>query len=73
MGKGINERIRGGCLNGQRADSSFYENRNVNDRPEALINRSDFGHWKADSVVSKRGVSACLATFVEQRHVNILP
>lgn len=64
-GKRYKRKNKGRVL--KRPDSSFYENRNVNDRPEALINCSDFGHWEADSVVSKRGVSACLATFVERK------
>lgn len=35
--------------------------------PEAVQLRKEFGHWEADTVVSKRGISICLATFIERK------
>jgi IS30 family transposase len=37
-------------------------------RPPEVENRSEFGHWEADTVVSPRGArGACVATFLERQ------
>jgi IS30 family transposase len=37
-------------------------------RPKAVKNRKEFGHWELDTVVSSRGKSrACAATFIERK------
>lgn len=50
-----------------RVDRAFFANRTIDFRPEAVQLRTEFGHWEADTVVSKRGVATCLATFVERK------
>ena len=50
-----------------RIDRAFFENRTIDLRPEAVQLRTEFGHWEADTVVSKRGISTCLATFIERK------
>lgn len=49
----------------KRPDKSFFEKRIINNRPACVQLRTEFGHWEADTVISKRGVAHCLATFVE--------
>lgn len=40
----------------------------IENRPEYINNRSEFGHWKVDTVLSSRGQDkTCLATFVEHK------
>lgn len=51
----------------KRPDSVFFEDRIITKRPEAVQLRTEFGHWEADTVLSNRGVSACLATFLERK------
>lgn len=46
-----------------RIDRAFFENRTIDLRPEAVQLRTEFGHWEADTVVSKRGIS----TFIERK------
>lgn len=45
----------------------------MDNRPEEFQLRTEFGHWVADTVVSKQGVAACLATFIERktRHYGV--
>lgn len=38
----------------------------IADRPEYINNRSEFGHWEADTVLGKRG-TGCLGTLVERK------
>lgn len=38
----------------------------IDERPESIDNRRDFGHWEGDSVVGSKGESSVL-TFVERR------
>ena len=38
----------------------------IDERPESIDNREDFGHWEGDSVVGAKGESSVL-TFVERR------
>ncbi|MDH6365847.1 IS30 family transposase [Enterococcus sp. PF1-24] len=51
----------------RRPDASFYTDRTIDLRPSGIDSRSEFGHWEADTVVSKQGINACLATFVERK------
>lgn len=60
-------RKKSGRLLKKTPSPQFYENRLVTDRPETTILRTDFGNWEADTVLSKRGVETCLATFVERK------
>jgi len=48
-------------------DRAFFEGRTLSNRPEEVQLRTEFGHWEADTVVSRQGVSACLATFIERK------
>ncbi|MFT8872272.1 MAG: IS30 family transposase [Sporolactobacillus sp.] len=42
--------------------------RSIDERPETVNDRRQFGHWELDTVVSPRGKDkACLATFVERQ------
>jgi len=46
---------------------TFKGGKTIADRPKSVENRSDFGHWELDTVVSGRGKSkGCVATFVER-------
>jgi IS30 family transposase len=65
-GKRYQEKNSGRLLK-KTPSPQFYENRLVTDRPETTILRTDFGNWEADTVLSKRGVETCLATFVERK------
>ena len=51
-------------------DRAFFENRTIDLRPEAAQLRTEFSHLKANTVVSKRGISTCLATFIERKNDN---
>lgn len=51
----------------KRPDRAFFEGRTLENRPEEVQLRTEFGHWEADTVVSKQGVAACLATFIERK------
>ena len=58
---------------GMRSGSSMREviaatGDSIHNRPPEVENRSEFGHWEADTVVSPRGVrGACVATFLERQ------
>jgi IS30 family transposase len=58
---------------GMRSGSSVREviaatGDSIHNRPPEVENRSEFGHWEADTVVSPRGVrGACVATFLERQ------
>ena len=39
----------------------------IRKRPNEVYTRETFGHWELDTVVSSRGSSSCLATFVEPK------
>jgi IS30 family transposase len=46
----------------------LHVGRAIHDRPKAVENREEFGHWEADTIVSGRGKSrTCLATFLERK------
>ncbi|WP_256969022.1 IS30 family transposase [Enterococcus faecalis] len=51
----------------KRPDRAFFDGRTLDNRPEEVQLRTEFGHWEADTVVSKQGVAACLATFIERK------
>ncbi|WP_412988322.1 IS30 family transposase [Pediococcus siamensis] len=47
---------------------SFQVGKTIENRPQAINDRSEFGHWEMDTVLSSRGGSkTCLATFVERK------
>lgn len=47
---------------------TFKVNQTIENRPDYINNRSDFGHWEVDTVLSSRGQDkTCLATFVERK------
>jgi len=47
---------------------TFHIEATLEDRPDFINDRSEFGHWEADTVLSSRGQSkACLATFLERK------
>ena len=58
---------------GIRSGSSVREvnaatGESIHNRPMEVKNRSEFGHWDADTVVSPRGVrGVCVATFLERQ------
>lgn len=64
-GKRYKIKTTGGKL--RRADRAFFEGRTLDNRPEEVQLRMEFGHWEADTVVSKQGIAACLATFIERK------
>ncbi|QIL50488.1 IS30 family transposase [Weissella coleopterorum] len=40
----------------------------IDQRPDKVNKRNEFGHWEIDTILSSRGQSKqCLATFVERR------
>lgn len=44
----------------KRKQPSQFEQRNkINERPESINNRSEFGHWESDSIVSLRQKPGC--------------
>jgi IS30 family transposase len=46
----------------------FLVGTSISQRPKEVRNRTTFGHWELDTVVSSRGRSkACAATFVERK------
>ncbi|PWV93824.1 IS30 family transposase [Paenibacillus cellulosilyticus] len=46
----------------------FLVGKSIRQRPKEVRNRTTFGHWELDTVVSSRGRSkACAATFVERK------
>lgn len=47
---------------------AFYAHgTSIRKRPKEVYTRESFGHWELDTVVSPRGSSGCLATFVERK------
>ena len=47
---------------------TFRLGRSIQDRPDAVAARNEFGHWELDTVVSARGKSNhCVATFLERK------
>lgn len=52
----------------------FNVGKSIQQRPKAVRKRQSFGHWKLDTVVSRRGKSkACVATFAERKTHFFLP
>ena len=43
----------------------------IGDRPEYINNRSEFGHWEADTVLGKRN-TGCIGTYVERKSGYLL-
>ena len=53
---------------------TFQVGRSIHDRPDRIENRTEFGHWELDTVVSSRGKSkACVATFLERKTRFYIP
>lgn len=50
-----------------KANRELFVSHSIDKRPEAIQEREEFGHWEADTILSKRGINACLATFVERK------
>lgn len=50
-----------------RPDKEWFLTHSIDLRPEEVNNRSLFGHWEADSVVSGREGKGAVATFVERK------
>lgn len=47
---------------------TFKTGKSIEDRPDEINDRSVFGHWEMDTVLSSRGESkSCIATFVERK------
>jgi IS30 family transposase len=47
---------------------TFKVNQTIENRPDYINLRSEFGHWEVDTVLSSRGKDkTCLATFVERK------
>lgn len=47
---------------------SYPTGTSIEERPEAINNRTEFGDWEIDTVLSSKGESkACLATFTERK------
>lgn len=65
-GRGKRYKIKNTGKRLKRPDRAFFEGRTLENRPEEVQLRTEFGHWEADTVVSKQGVAACLATFIER-------
>ena len=52
----------------QETRGKFNIETSIKERPNAVKNRQEFGHWELDTVVSSRGKSkGCLATFAERK------
>ncbi|MDL4925255.1 IS30 family transposase [Enterococcus faecalis] len=66
-GRGKRYKIKNTGKRLKRPDRAFFERRTLENRPEEVQLRTEFGHWEADTVVSKQGVAACLATFIERK------
>ncbi|HHC4748095.1 TPA: IS30 family transposase [Enterococcus faecalis] len=66
-GRGKRYKIKNTGKRLKRPDRAFFEGRTLENRPEEVQLRTEFGHWEADTVVSKQGVAACLATFIERK------
>ncbi len=66
-GRGKRYKIKNTGKRLKRQDRAFFEGRTLENRPEEVQLRTEFGHWEADTVVSKQGVAACLATFIERK------
>lgn len=52
----------------QENRGTFKVDHTIESRPESVNERTEFGHWEADTVLSSRGqAKTCLATFVERK------
>lgn len=64
------EKIAHSVKNVKVCTSTIYNwiySKTIDLRPESVQLRTEFGHWETDTVVSKRGISTCLATFIERK------
>ena len=53
---------------------TFRVGRSIHARPNRVENRTEFGHWELDTVVSSRGKSkVCVATFLERKTRFYIP
>jgi len=43
----------------RKKPSQFKQRTNISERPEAINNRSEFGHWESDSIVSVQQKAGC--------------
>jgi len=62
--------LRRKCKNRQPEEKrgKFSVGNSIHNRPDSANDRTEFGHWELDSVVSGRGKSkGCLATFIERK------
>lgn len=64
-GKRYKERTTGQLL--RRPDSDWFKERAIDSRSSICNDRTEFGHWEADSVLSSRQSNSTLATFVERK------
>ncbi len=65
-GKRVRKRKEAGRLL-SRPDSSWFIQHSIDNRPIECKHRIEFGHWEADSVLSRRGSNAAIATFIERK------
>lgn len=64
-GKRYKKRTTGTVL--RRPDSDWFKERAIDRRLSICNDRTEFGHWEADSVLSSRQSNSTLATFVERK------
>ncbi|MDO4840774.1 MAG: IS30 family transposase [Desulfovibrionaceae bacterium] len=57
-----------------RLKTRFADAKGIEERPQGCIDRTEFGHFEVDTVVSVKGKKACLFTAVERktRHTFVL-
>lgn len=61
-------RRKGKSRKPQERRGRFNVGNSISKRPKEVKDRTSFGHWELDTVVSSRGASkGCLATFVERK------
>lgn len=67
-------RRKGTSRKPREARGTFRVGRSIHDRPNRVENRTEFGHWELDTVVSSRGKSeACVATFFRAKASLLYP
>lgn len=62
--RALRHKGKGRDQNGKRG---YTQGRSIDKRPKEVANREQFGHWEMDTVWSRKGVSACLGTFLERK------
>ena len=53
--------------NGDRRRTRFADAKGIEERPQGCKDRTEFGHFEVDTVVSVKGKTACLFTAVERK------